>query len=348
MSGILDYLKWRGDLTLSQDPMNEIDMLVFAELSYCPFEKMDDAIGKKLCEISEDLARIILEAPEVSGSSTSRAELISILRPKTRYADILLEDFYCTFDPSRSEQFAVATFRLGDNAIISFRGTDATIVGIREDLNMSLERPVPGQIESTEYLNRIAQSYNNIYLCGHSKGGNLAIYSASTCNSEIRSRIRGIFNYDGPGLSAQMREYEGWKCVRQLVHSFIPESSIIGLLLSQVKDCRIVESDSVSFFQHDAFKWHVQGKQFVYASETTKSSARINRHINRFLETCDVEQREHTIQVLFEIIESTGATTMKEIPKLLVKHITDVTQTVKGLSQEDWQALKELKKFLAR
>lgn len=346
MAGILDYIKWRGDLKFSQDPINEIDMLVFAELSYCPFERLENFIGKRLCEVSEALAKQILENPNVSGSSTSRAELLSMMTEGTRYADIRIEDFHCTFDPNLTEQFAAVTFCEKDNAIISFRGTDATVVGIKEDLNMSLERPVPGQFEATEYLNRISDNFRDIYLCGHSKGGNLAIYSATTCEPSIREKVKGIFNYDGPGLSSQMREYEGWRQVKELVHSFIPESSIIGLLLSSVKDCRIVESDSVSFFQHDAFKWHIQGKQFVYASETTKSSARINRHINRFLETCDVEQRERTIFVLFEIIESTGAQTMKEIPKLLVKHISDVTQTVKGLSAQDRQALRELKKFL--
>ena len=37
MANILDYLDWRGDLTLAQDPFNEVDNLILAELSFVDF-----------------------------------------------------------------------------------------------------------------------------------------------------------------------------------------------------------------------------------------------------------------------------------------------------------------------
>lgn len=34
MSNILDYIKWRGDLTIQNDPFNEIDSLILSRFSY--------------------------------------------------------------------------------------------------------------------------------------------------------------------------------------------------------------------------------------------------------------------------------------------------------------------------
>lgn len=38
MANILDYLEWRGDLTLAVSPFNEVDALLLAELSFINFE----------------------------------------------------------------------------------------------------------------------------------------------------------------------------------------------------------------------------------------------------------------------------------------------------------------------
>ena len=34
MADLFDYIRWRGDLTFTQDPPNEVDALIFSGLSY--------------------------------------------------------------------------------------------------------------------------------------------------------------------------------------------------------------------------------------------------------------------------------------------------------------------------
>ena len=36
MSNIIDYIKWRGDLSFDQAPINEIDNIILARFSYLP------------------------------------------------------------------------------------------------------------------------------------------------------------------------------------------------------------------------------------------------------------------------------------------------------------------------
>ena len=40
MSNIIDYVKWRGDVSFSESPLNVIDALIFAELSYVHFDDL--------------------------------------------------------------------------------------------------------------------------------------------------------------------------------------------------------------------------------------------------------------------------------------------------------------------
>ena len=38
MANLMDYLDWRGDLTLEISPFNEVDALILAELSFVDFD----------------------------------------------------------------------------------------------------------------------------------------------------------------------------------------------------------------------------------------------------------------------------------------------------------------------
>ena len=40
MANMMDYIQWRGDLTFSERPFNEVDGLIFAELSYVDYSNI--------------------------------------------------------------------------------------------------------------------------------------------------------------------------------------------------------------------------------------------------------------------------------------------------------------------
>ena len=68
MANVFDYLKWRGDLSFSQDPPNEVDALILSLISYYEFEQFyqvaTDVRGYTLAEygkLHEDNAQIFGE-----------------------------------------------------------------------------------------------------------------------------------------------------------------------------------------------------------------------------------------------------------------------------------------------
>ena len=74
--------------------------------------------------------------------------LLEIMAKSNRYQDILVSDYVSELDYKITKQFAAITFRLPDGSIfISYRGTDDTILGWKEDFMMSYKTLIPSQID---------------------------------------------------------------------------------------------------------------------------------------------------------------------------------------------------------
>lgn len=84
---------------------------------------------------------------------------------------------------------------LFDNVTVAFRGTDVTITGIKESAMLSYMFPVPAQIEALHYFQESAMVFEgNVYACGHSKGGNLAVFAAVNCSNSLKNRLSVCMN----------------------------------------------------------------------------------------------------------------------------------------------------------
>ena len=47
MTNMYDYINWRGDITFDEVGINEVDSLIFTELSYIPFENVVPGISSE-------------------------------------------------------------------------------------------------------------------------------------------------------------------------------------------------------------------------------------------------------------------------------------------------------------
>ena len=213
MANILDYLDWRGDLTLAQDPFNEVDNLILAELSFVDFGGIVPGPG-------EGRAVPLWKAAEAYFAKTEGrpidmgvlvpdgiSQMLRKLMASPRFRNMTLNGYTALLDDAVEQQFAALTIDLGNGSIyISFRGTDDTIVGWKEDLNMGFLEEIPSQKQSVAYVARMARQYpdKTIRIGGHSKGGNLAVYSAAKSDGAIQERIVAVHNNDGPGFALSL------------------------------------------------------------------------------------------------------------------------------------------------
>lgn len=255
--------------------------------------------------------------------------------------------FNACFDAANETQFAAALFTVGRAAVVAFRGTDGTVVGWKEDFNMSYERDVPAQRLAVAFLQAAADNLHacgcdHLILCGHSKGGNLAMYAAAMCPAEVQSHIQAVYSFDGPGLAEHVLASAGWAAVSQRVRLYIPESSIIGLLLGNPGEKIVVASDSTGIMQHNPFNWHVTGDHFDTVKEVSASSRFIERTLQDFIHKVPPEMRKSLVNALFSLINKSGVRTLKEIPRALLLPTAPVREVLSALTDKERGLLTRL------
>lgn len=350
MANVCDYVRWRGDLTLEQSEFNEIDNLILARFSYFPFDKIirenEIATIKELSRrfSNQDVTKLpILWKDDV--------ELFPLMGNSKRFGGMLATKYINKIDAEQEKQFSAITVLMPNDIIyVSYRGTDNTIVGWKEDFNMSFKSHIASQISAKQYLEEIAKEYpsSKIIIGGHSKGGNIAVYAATFASKDVKDRIINVYNNDGPGFCEDVIETPEYQEILPRVHTYIPQSSIIGRLMNHKEKYTIVESVQKGIMQHDLYSWQLLGKEFVTLKKLTNESEFIDKTIKDWLENVEPEKREQVIDAVFEILNTTEAQTMKELKANWFANAKTILGTYKNIDSDTkemvWQTVNELLK----
>ena len=345
---VFDYLEWRGDLLFQQSEFNEIDALILCICSYVDFScvKNNDVMFFK------DAAACVDRLPDeikYNGPPNieKSVELVMKAANTERYKNIGIFRFVNRIDEEKEMQFSAVTFILPDRtAFIAYRGTDNTLIGWKEDFNMSFSEEVPAQIEAAKYAERIAEEMDMpLRIGGHSKGGNLAIWAGTHLPLEYKSRIIRIYSNDGPGFSSKFLKSERYREVREKICSFVPDSSIVGVLMEHDK-YKTIQSSNPSIWQHDPFSWLVMGKNFVYDEEGRSASGKqFEKIIDSWLQSMLPKEREELVDSIYDILSSSNAKTLDDLDNSKIKSLISMQKTYKEMgNQKQKQLIGSLKK----
>ena len=343
-SDLFDYIKWRGDLSFSLSPMSEVDGAMFSMATYVEY---DVALPDGEMEGDPISFNYVLDSyfsmddkREIKlGLIFPTEKIISMLemmKDSERYNSLKISDFVNYINEKECCQFAAMTFHLDDGSIaVAYRGTDDTVIGWKEDFQLAFLKETPSQRMAAEYLNRIADKYNNssIYICGHSKGGNLAIYAASVCRYDVQDKIERIFSYDGPGQSSELITSEGYERICNRVDSFIPQSSLVGTMFNGGK-YKVVNSSYRGPYQHDLYSWELDGPKFLRLPKLSARGIKNQNGFNGIMGKMTDREKEEFVEIFFGAIHSTGAYTLSEISSAKLKNIATVIKSLNGISKE--------------
>lgn len=347
MSNINDYIKWRGDLELKISEFNEIDSLILSRFSYLPFESlMEKEEELTIEELSQRFEKADQNKLEILWPDDS--ELLPLLGKSKRFGKMIATNFINKFDPEQEKQFSAITLLLPDDTIfISYRGTDNTIIGWKEDFNMSFKSHIASQLDSVKYINDIAKKYSSkIRIGGHSKGGNLAVYAAVFANEDVKAKIENVYNNDGPGFADDITSTKEYKEMIEKVHTYIPQSSVIGRLLNHEEKYTVVKSTQKGIMQHDLYSWQVEGTKVVSLKEVTNGSEFVDKTIKKWLDNVEPEQREIVIDTIFDILNTTEAESMVQIKEKWFKNVGIMLKSYKNLDEDSKKMIGEIVKKL--
>ena len=311
MASMVDYLAWRGDLSFSAAPWNEVDGLLAATLSYLQFHGGKDPRGWTL----EEAARIDLLQPGNSSSFPGRKAAFEAMAASERFRSCRMHHAIALTDEAIEMQFSAMCLDMPDGTMcVAFRGTDNTIIGWREDFNMAFTTRVPAQEAATIYLARAAQLTDRpLRLVGHSKGGNIAVYAAACVSQKVQKRIESIWSYDGPGMNREMSQSEGFLRINDRIHSYIPQTSIIGLLMDYYEPYTVVRSTASGISQHEPLSWQIYGPRFETVKAVDQTAVVVRDTLHDMLRNSTPEQRAGFVDALFRFVETTNATRISDL-----------------------------------
>lgn len=322
MASLSEYLLWRGDITFEEVSLNVVDALLLSQVSYLDFkgiigdeEERQEAtlaqISKRYWELhtQEELENCVSFALRTTGI------LLREMAQTRRFSSLLLRNYASRLDTKVQEQFAAVEIVLGKGeSYISYSGTDDSLIGWKEDFNMCFLSPVPAQTDALAYLERILENENRkVYIGGHSKGGNLAVYATVKCKRMFHRNILRVYNFDGPGFSREFIEGFRYQDVKEKIETWVPESSIVGMLLEHEEDYQVVKSKHNGIMQHDVTSWEVMGPGLIRLPEVKPASRRMAAGVKEWLGGLKPEELEFFSNCIYEILSATEAKTLADL-----------------------------------
>ena len=323
MGTVFDYLTWRGDLTMRAAPFCEVDSLILSMLSYLDMQDIVPALGEEgNISVWEASKSFLDRYPDPKQSKMGVlipkdiVKMMKAMRSTKRFGTLKMSGFVNLIDPETELQFSAVTFHLNNGtAVVAYRGTDDTLVGWKEDMNMCFLPVVPAQVKALEYLNAVAQKCTGkMIITGHSTGGNLAVYAAVHSDAAIRERITAVYSNDGPGFGKNILDDPDYLEIRPRICNLVPQSSVVGMLLEHDENFTVVKSRQKSgLLQHNGLSWELLGNSFVHLKDVTPDSRKLDRTVNQWIRDMTPEQREEFAEAVYQLFSVDGAQTLTDL-----------------------------------
>lgn len=347
MGTIISYLEQYGKYTFDEMPMTEVDSLILCQFSYLKFDGLVPGIEEnrppvtlKSLESHPDYEALYAD---IRYEKENRALFTGMLHSR-RYSEMELNYYVNVIEEEWETQFSAITFFLeGGSIYVAYRGTDETIVGWKEDFNMAFLSPVPGQEYSVHYLETVAARFQgDFYTGGHSKGGNLAVYSAMNCSKEIQDRIRQIYSMDGPGFRPEVLERCGYDRIAGRVTKILPHSSLVGMLFESHMYFQVVESNTIGLLQHDPYTWRVTANHLVRANDLYERRKNMDNVLNEWILSLNEEQLRTFVDTLYQVITASQAKNLIDFTAEWKKSMNGIVAALKEVDEDTRGMLKEM------
>lgn len=336
MYSVSDYIKWRGDLSFEVSPFNEIDNYIVSKIgtpdfngiipennTFIPLTDAVNAYFEKNAENDKKIGAL---------SSSRILPVLKMLPDTARFSNLMLGNYRDKLDIENNEQFSALTILFPNGTrYVSFRGTDDTLAAWKENFYMAVSDCVPAQKDALEYLSDPGVSgYGKLIVGGHSKGGNLAVYSSALADASVQDRIIDIYNNDGPGFRKEFYEYYGYKRISERIHTIVSQNSIVGTLLEQDKELTVVKSSGFGISAHDGFTWETGTTSFIRCDKLSRVSESIDAAFENALASMTDDEKKDFIEELFASLTATGAVYISDFSEKKLRQAIEIAMSFKS------------------
>ena len=340
MGNILDYAREVTE-SFEEKPFGEVDSLILSQLSYLDYSgfvpsTLDAPVLLSELASEDKIAALTRHdrVPELDG------ELVRSVAANPRFQGLRLGGYVNIIDKEAEEQFSAVTFLLEDLTYVAFRGTDSSYVAWKEDFNLAFLSPVPAQTAGVAYLDRVAASVpGELRAGGHSKGGNIAVYSSLFCSPETRKRIYRCYSHDGPGFPEGVLQSPEFAEMESRLRKTIPQSSLVGLLLQHQENYRIIRSDQFWILQHDPYSWLVTDGDFEYLESLSYGARFLDQNLNAWIASLSPEELSDFADALYKVLRALPGDSFSDAPDKWWLAAAETLNGLRGLDKETYSCI---------
>ena len=352
MPNLIDYLEKVKELTFDQEPLNILDKVCINEIGYLPYEKWLTASElQKTINLHDYVEGKDLNLDYSFMVTKERVKLAEAMVRSRRFAGLNLSNYRSVLDKEVEKQFAAMIFSLPelDYQQIVFRGTDDSVIGWKEDFQLTYSREISAHRSAFAFLSEYLPNLSgHITVSGHSKGGNLALYSAVQSSPALREQIAELLLLDSPGLMKSLLEKPSYQELKAKMTVIRPQDSVVGVMLYWDMPAQLVAAEGIGFAQHNALTWEVDlaTNDFVHEEQPTELSQRLEETFQKWIETLPNQQLKQVFDLFFDTILDSGIESLddigiKTLPKLgqLLQEFGNLTNQQKKVLQDGFKQL---------
>lgn len=347
MAHLIDYLEKVENLTFDQEPLNILDKVCINEIGYLTYEKWLTASDLKKPINLHDFAEGKELNPDYSFMVTKeRVELAEAIVRSRRFASLSLSNYRSVLDKEVEKQFAAMIFSLSelDYHQLVFRGTDDSVIGWKEDFQLTYSREIPAHRSAMTFLeDHLPNLSGRITVSGHSKGGNLALYSAVQSSTALREKIAELLLLDSPGLMKSLLEKPSYQELKARMTVIRPQDSVVGVMLYWDRPAQLVAAEGIGFAQHNALTWEVDlvANDFAYVDQPTELSQRLEETFQEWIETLPNQELKQVCDLVFDTILDSGIESLDDIGIQALPQIGQMLQEFGNLSDKQKKVLQD-------
>lgn len=347
MAHLIEYLEKVENLTFDQEPLNILDKVCINEIGYLTYEKwLTDSDLKKTINLHDFAEGKELNPDYTFMVTKERVELAEAMVRSRRFASLSLSNYRSVLDKEVEKQFAAMIFSLPelDYHQLVFRGTDDSVIGWKEDFQLTYSREIPAHRSAMTFLeDHLPNLSGRITVSGHSKGGNLALYSAVQSSTALREKIAELLLLDSPGLMKSLLEKPSYQELKAKMIVIRPQDSVVGVMLYWDRPAQLVAAEGIGFAQHNALTWEVDlvANDFVYEDQPTELSQRLEETFQEWIETLPNQELKQVCDLVFDTILDSGIESLDDIGIQALPQIGQMLQEFGNLSDKQKKVLQD-------
>lgn len=353
MAVLVDYIRDFGHLTFAEKPFCDEDNIALCEAFYMDIERaapnhFEDepmpfhVMADKMWELN---GRKHVPMGLILDKSIS--EIVMMMAKTRRFADVKVTACHSVYSEEPAIQFAAGTYILPDGTkVITYRGTDDTLMGWFEDVQIFTSKHIPSHALAAEYLTEADEKFpeGGFIVTGHSKGGNLSLYAALNCSQSARDRIVTLYNNDGPGFANyDYLESPAYKELLPRYKHFMPRNGFFGVMLAYDSDYETIRSSKLlPPLAHDLTSWEQKDGNLVLSEGLSPMGKLNDRAFNPIIMNMDKEQGELFEKVTYSVLRGTGQKGLLDVAKNAPSSLSGAAQAWNSFDDETKQSFKDI------